>query len=64
MERVQNEKGTIFQLISIVMPLFNERKTIETIVERVQKVEIPKELVIVDDGSTDGTREWLYERFG
>jgi glycosyltransferase involved in cell wall biosynthesis len=58
-ERVQNEKGTIFQLISIVMPLFNERKTIETIVERVQKVEIPKELVIVDDGSTDGTREWL-----
>ena len=59
MERVQNEKGTIFQLISIVMPLFNERKTIETIVERVQKVEIPKELVIVDDGSTDGTREWL-----
>lgn len=46
------------------MPVFNERKTIETIVGRVQKVEIPKELIIVDDGSTDGTLEWLYEQFG
>ena len=46
------------------MPVFNERKTIEAIVGRVQKVEIPKELIIVDDGSTDGTLEWLYEQFG
>lgn len=46
------------------MPVYNERKTIETIVERVQKIEISKELIIVDDGSTDGTREWLYEQFG
>ncbi len=46
------------------MPVFNERNTIETIVDRVQKVDIPKELIIVDDGSTDGTREWLYQQFG
>lgn len=64
MEKVQNKKGATSHLVSIVMPVFNERQTIETIVERVQKVEIPKELLIVDDGSTDGTREWLFERFG
>jgi glycosyltransferase involved in cell wall biosynthesis len=64
MEKVQNKKNKEFQLVSIIMPVYNERKTIEAIVERVQKVEIHKELIIVDDGSTDGTREWLYEQFG
>ena len=64
MQKVQDKKSAIFQLVSIVMPVFNERNTIEMILERVQKVEFSKELVIVDDGSTDGTREWLYEQFG
>jgi glycosyltransferase involved in cell wall biosynthesis len=64
MQKVQNKKGQIFQLVTVVMPVYNERKTIEAIVGRVQKVEIQKELIIVDDGSTDGTREWLYEQFG
>jgi len=63
-EKVQNLNHQSFQLVSIVMPVYNERKTIEAIVERVQKVELSKELIIVDDGSTDGTREWLFERFG
>ena len=45
--------------ISAIMPVFNEVNTIETIVALVQKVEIDKELVIVDDCSTDGTREKL-----
>ena len=61
---VQKENFQSFQFVSVVIPVFNERETIETILERVQKVEILKELIIVDDGSTDGTREWLYERFG
>ena len=64
MEKVQNKKRQGFQLVSIVMPVYNERQTIERIVERVHKVAIHKELIIVDDGSTDGTREWLDEQFG
>jgi glycosyltransferase involved in cell wall biosynthesis len=45
--------------LSVVIPVFNERKTIEEILARVQAVEIEKEIVIVDDGSTDGTRDFL-----
>ena len=41
------------------MPVYNERKTIQEIIARVQHVELEKELIIVDDYSTDGTREWL-----
>ncbi len=64
MEKVQNIKSPSFQLVSIVMPVYNERNTIEIIVERVTQVGISKELIIIDDGSTDGTREWLYQQFG
>ena len=45
--------------LSIVMPVYNERKTIEEILWRVQSLQIDKELVVVDDGSTDGTRDFL-----
>jgi glycosyltransferase involved in cell wall biosynthesis len=47
--------------LSVVMPVYNERATIERILERVRAVEIEKEIVIVDDGSTDGTREFLHD---
>ena len=50
-------------LVSVVMPVFNEMRTIERIVDRVLQVPIQKELIIVDDGSTDGTRTWLQKRF-
>lgn len=45
--------------LSILMPVFNERATLESAVKRVLDVDYPVdvELVIVDDGSTDGTRE-------
>lgn len=46
-------------LLSVVMPVYNEQPTIREIVRRVQAVPIPKEIIIVDDGSTDGTRETL-----
>jgi len=45
--------------VSIVMPVFNEAPTIEEIVGRVLDVPLDKELIIVDDNSTDGTREVL-----
>jgi len=46
-------------LLSVVMPVFNERATIEEIVGRVLAVPLRIELVVVDDGSTDGTRDML-----
>ena len=48
-------------LLSIVMPVFNERDTIEEIVGRVLAVPLQVELIVVDDCSTDGTRERLRE---
>ncbi|MCL6482268.1 MAG: glycosyltransferase family 2 protein [Firmicutes bacterium] len=48
-------------LVSVVIPVYNERATIETLLCRVQAVEIRKELLIVDDGSRDGTREFLQQ---
>ncbi len=46
-------------LLSVVMPVFNERATIEEIISRVLRVPIRIELIVVDDGSTDGTRDAL-----
>ncbi|MBE0408410.1 MAG: glycosyltransferase family 2 protein [Anaerolineales bacterium] len=45
--------------ISVVIPAFNEIDTISEIIKRVKDVNIADEIVIVDDGSTDGTREYL-----
>lgn len=45
--------------LSVIMPVYNEKATIEKIIARVLAVPIEKELVIVDDFSTDGTRDIL-----
>ena len=51
--------------LSILMPVFNERATVEAAIDDALSAELPiesRELVIVDDGSTDGTRELLQGR--
>lgn len=50
-------------LLSIIIPCYNEKNTIEEILTRIEQVNFPqdisKEIIIVDDGSTDGTKEIL-----
>jgi glycosyltransferase involved in cell wall biosynthesis len=48
-------------LLSVVIPVYNERETIAPILEKVGAVSCRKEIIVVDDGSTDGTRECLKE---
>ncbi|MFQ5679378.1 MAG: glycosyltransferase family 2 protein [Gemmatimonadota bacterium] len=45
--------------ISVVMPVYNERETLEEIIRRVAETPLDVELVVVDDGSTDGSRAIL-----
>ncbi len=45
--------------LSVIIPVYNEKATIEEILKRVLEVPIEKEIIIVDDGSTDGTSEIL-----
>ena len=47
--------------LSVLMPVYNERQTIREVLTRVAEVGLPKEIIVVDDGSTDGTREVLRE---
>ncbi len=46
-------------MLSIVIPAYNERETISETIRRVEAVDRDKEIIIVDDGSTDGTRDLL-----
>lgn len=49
--------------ISIVIPVHNEKNTIAEIIKRIEAVDIEKEIIIVDDKSTDGTVEILRNDF-
>jgi glycosyltransferase involved in cell wall biosynthesis len=44
-------------MLSIIMPVYNEKNTLRQIFERVQALPLEKEIILVDDYSTDGTRE-------
>ena len=45
--------------LSIIIPVFNEAATIAEVLSRVLVLDLDKQIVVVDDGSTDGTGEWL-----
>jgi glycosyltransferase involved in cell wall biosynthesis len=55
--------ATKLRKLSIVVPVFNERNTLPEVLRRMRTVELPdgidREILVVDDGSTDGTREVL-----
>lgn len=51
-----------YEKLTIIIPVFNERPTIETILEKVRRANtlgLEKEIIVIDDGSTDGTTEIL-----
>ena len=48
--------------LSIIIPVFNERPTVLTLLDRVEAARTDAEIIVVDDGSTDGSREILAER--
>ncbi|MHC2070141.1 glycosyltransferase family 2 protein [Bremerella sp. T1] len=45
--------------LSVIVPVFNEETTIATVIQRLMQLPFRSEIVIVDDGSTDGTRDVL-----
>lgn len=49
-------------LLSVIIPVFNEKKHIEAILERIKAVEIEKQIIVIDDLSTDGTRDLIEQR--
>ena len=49
-------------MLSVIMPVYNERETVLEIIGRIMDLPVDKELIVVDDFSTDGTREVLEKR--
>src|SRR5205823_631061 len=47
--------------LSVVIPVYNEVQWLQEVLRRVRAVPIPKEIILVDDGSTDGTRQLLQD---
>lgn len=46
-------------MLSIIIPAYNERNTIPIVLKMIKSVPLDKEIIVVDDGSSDGTKEYL-----
>jgi glycosyltransferase involved in cell wall biosynthesis len=65
MDRINiNCMYNLFMNISVLVPVYNEVKTLQEIIRRVTATGLPSEILIIDDGSTDGSRELLNEMNG
>ncbi len=58
------EKRKTYPSLSVVIPVYNERATIDEILHRVKDVPLDKEIILIDDASTDGSRELLQQLAG
>lgn len=56
--------STRTSLLSVLIPVYNEIDTIAEVIRRVQAVDLPKEIIVVDDCSKDGSREFLQQLEG
>ena len=45
--------------LSVLIPVYNEEATLEEVIRRVRAIQLPKEIILVDDGSKDRSREIL-----
>src|SRR5690242_13651545 len=59
LEMREMQKAASDTTVSVVIPVYNERAYIEELLLRVQSVALDKEVLVIDDGSTDGTRDLL-----
>ncbi len=50
--------------LSVIIPVYNEKDTVLELIDKTEAVPVKKEIVVVDDGSTDGTRDLLKRRYG
>lgn len=55
-ESARNSKNPT---LSVIVPIYNERENVEDVISEIRKVNIDKEIIVVDDFSTDGTRNYL-----
>lgn len=61
LDAYQGKSAVDMPELSIVIPVYNEVRTIVLVIDALNQLELSKEIIVVDDGSTDGTREVLQE---
>jgi glycosyltransferase involved in cell wall biosynthesis len=56
---VYDRRGPLTPNVSFLVPIYNERRTVDALLDRLAQVGVSQEIILVDDGSTDGTRNLL-----